>query len=761
MKKFRKGFVLLVYSLFFSAIPVLSEAGKVPVGFVANAGNNNVQIIDLNSGKTLTKLYTGASPWRLLFSPDQRELWVQHWYSENTVAVDLPSLIVSGQIPARGPGIFNEKGNLFWSYSWPGSILQAYYVKSFKAKDRIQTEVKLPYELALAWGEKNLYVGQYDPISKGDKRVYSYVLSYPMGKENPAGTSIPTGDSSIRMQMDPTGEFLVVANVDGSEITLINEHNARAKITLVPGPRDVIFAGEENLIAICWKKGERVSEILTMKVDWGKRPWPEFKPALARKFRGGLVTAKLAPSGKELFALDQLGENLVVFNLETLEEIRAIPVGDVPYDFVMTEVEERERDRWGKKRENQIRLERIIRGIKKNGASFQELSFVEKFKPVEEKPNPLEIEKKEKEKEIDPKKIRTFFRVPDNFRQEFQNGGARLAEKGWGIAIPPGGQFYSLPRQDLSYLLYAINSLSVEEVIRHMAGDVSGSPFLKNGIAVDILGNVKEGDHKYHVIGAKKTGEQVSQIWIDAEKMIPVSLIEKFPIMANPSPHEGSQIPKGIAETKLLYEKVQEKYFLPVRMMRLMDGRVIGKVYLEDIRINPGLKDFHFDLSQLGGLGIKPEKKMLAKTVSLQKEPGRTVPGLGNEHIDHPIVPHEPYNSNPPTSGPHTRYIAEWGVHEIPIPLEEQVHNLEDGGVLIQYNCPDGCDPWKKQMGELARKYDRLVVAPYPLMDSKLALTAWEKIQIFNDYDENKIIEFIDAYINIDHHPSKPENKNQ
>jgi hypothetical protein len=66
--------------------------------------------------------------------------------------------------------------------------------------------------------------------------------------------------------------------------------------------------------------------------------------------------------------------------------------------------------------------------------------------------------------------------------------------------------------------------------------------------------------------------------------------------------------------------------------------------------------------------------------------PGELIPSLGNEHIDNVNSPHQVYNSDPPTSGPHTKEIAPWGIHTTPIPKEILVHNLEDGGIVIYYN---------------------------------------------------------------------------
>src|SRR4029453_18526679 len=43
--------------------------------------------------------------------------------------------------------------------------------------------------------------------------------------------------------------------------------------------------------------------------------------------------------------------------------------------------------------------------------------------------------------------------------------------------------------------------------------------------------------------------------------------------------------------------------------------------------------------------------------------PGRVMADQGNLHIDSATQPHEPYNSDPPTSGRHLPHIPPWGVH--------------------------------------------------------------------------------------------------
>ena len=154
----------------------------------------------------------------------------------------------------------------------------------------------------------------------------------------------------------------------------------------------------------------------------------------------------------------------------------------------------------------------------------------------------------------------------------------------------------------------------------------------------------------------------------------------------------------------------------------------------------------------------------------LGAEPGTAVPSQGNNHVESLDAPHIPYNSNPPTSGPHLPFLAPWGVHRSSIPKELQVHNLEDGGVVIQYKCAD-CPDLVAKLERLVQNYlqqadeekkkngftrhDHLLLAPYPGMDTTIALTAWGRIDKLNQYDEQRIKNFIEAYIGIDHHPGR------
>ncbi|MGH7315723.1 MAG: DUF3105 domain-containing protein [Candidatus Rokuibacteriota bacterium] len=133
--------------------------------------------------------------------------------------------------------------------------------------------------------------------------------------------------------------------------------------------------------------------------------------------------------------------------------------------------------------------------------------------------------------------------------------------------------------------------------------------------------------------------------------------------------------------------------------------------------------------------------------------PGVKLADLGNAHLQMATDPHVAYNSEPPTSGPHLPYLAPWGIHTEPIVRELQVHNLEDGGVMVQYHCATPCPDLVAKLTEIVRRYERFVIlAPYPGMRTRIALTAWTRLDAFDDLDEARIVRFIRAYRGIDHH---------
>jgi hypothetical protein len=132
----------------------------------------------------------------------------------------------------------------------------------------------------------------------------------------------------------------------------------------------------------------------------------------------------------------------------------------------------------------------------------------------------------------------------------------------------------------------------------------------------------------------------------------------------------------------------------------------------------------------------------------VRPEPGpaiQSVPIQGALHIQRGQS-HPPYNSKPPTSGWHyADAVAPWGVSAQPIPDEVQVHNLEHGGIMVQYDCPDGCPEMVSKLEAIVRSYpSKVILAPYPgIPGHRIALTAWGRIAYLDEVDEPFIRRFI------------------
>ena len=99
-------------------------------------------------------------------------------------------------------------------------------------------------------------------------------------------------------------------------------------------------------------------------------------------------------------------------------------------------------------------------------------------------------------------------------------------------------------------------------------------------------------------------------------------------------------------------------------------------------------------------------------------------PGLQPKHLtDLGAKPR--YNSFPPTSGPHYYLPAKWNIYTFAIPQIALVHNLEHGGIVVQY----GKQVPRATAAQIRAWYLKdstgLVVAPLPALGAKIGLTEW------------------------------------
>jgi hypothetical protein len=429
----------------------------------------------------------------------------------------------------------------------------------------------------------------------------------------------------------------------------------------------------------------------------------------------------------------------------TLRQERTFATGDVPLDVVVMEVSRSARERLirneGKAR---TRLKKILNEMNPEQRVLSELGWTETLEPPgTDAPGAAAAQATQR---------KLAFRAPDSLRSEADDGSVRLAAGGHSVSIDPDGRFWTGPRQDLTAALLSIWALPVDAAIRQLAGDVPGSSYLRGGIAVDLIAEVHEGNDQYHLIGALEPKQRVSQLWVDARERRATNLVEQFPSFSTSGHGVASG---GIVETKFYdYVRTNAGVYLPTRLERVI-GAVTQGIRIDHLDEIQGLTPLRLDLARLGGVtprALPDGAPLSAAEGSDPTGPGRAVPILAAGYLTHPGEAHVAYNSNPPTSGPRLHSLVDFGVHRVPVPPEIQVHNLEHGGVLIQYNCFAPCSDLVAKLEAVALDRPFVLVAPYPWMPARIALTAWGRMQTMPDLDLSAVRRFIDAYAGMDHH---------
>lgn len=106
------------------------------------------------------------------------------------------------------------------------------------------------------------------------------------------------------------------------------------------------------------------------------------------------------------------------------------------------------------------------------------------------------------------------------------------------------------------------------------------------------------------------------------------------------------------------------------------------------------------------------------------------------------------YDERFPTSGPHHPSWVDPGVYSEPQPVDELVHALEHGNIVIYYDEPG--DAVMGQLREWASLYDDqwsgIVVTPARRLGESIMLTAWTRRLRLEEFEPAMAAAFIDAY---------------
>lgn len=148
---------------------------------------------------------------------------------------------------------------------------------------------------------------------------------------------------------------------------------------------------------------------------------------------------------------------------------------------------------------------------------------------------------------------------------------------------------------------------------------------------------------------------------------------------------------------------------------------------------------------------------------------GESVPIMADtEHIEEGQQP-GPYNSDPPTSGPHYASDLRAGFYEqsdlSSFPENPEgylVHNLEHGYVIFWYNCAllteQECSDFKDQIRTVMNDFNevKVIAFPWETIDVPVVMTSWGKMQRMEEFDAQLAARFIERNRNRSPEPNAP-----
>jgi hypothetical protein len=123
----------------------------------------------------------------------------------------------------------------------------------------------------------------------------------------------------------------------------------------------------------------------------------------------------------------------------------------------------------------------------------------------------------------------------------------------------------------------------------------------------------------------------------------------------------------------------------------------------------------------------------------------QTFPAMGRQHVEQ-LKKGFKYNSDPPTSGPHHPTPAIWNVYDTTVEQFRLVHNLEHGGLIVQYGDEVPQATVQQIVGWYRADPNGIIVAPLPRLGDTIALTAWTHLASCPRFDEKAFDEFRDTY---------------
>lgn len=107
------------------------------------------------------------------------------------------------------------------------------------------------------------------------------------------------------------------------------------------------------------------------------------------------------------------------------------------------------------------------------------------------------------------------------------------------------------------------------------------------------------------------------------------------------------------------------------------------------------------------------------------------------------------YRNTPPAGGDHDGCWGQWGVQAEALDARHWVHNMEHGGVVFLYNCPDGCAAEVTELTAYVESLgNRAILTAYPELGTRFGAVAWGHRLLTDCLDMDAMRDFYDRRAN-------------
>ncbi len=222
----------------------------------------------------------------------------------------------------------------------------------------------------------------------------------------------------------------------------------------------------------------------------------------------------------------------------------------------------------------------------------------------------------------------------------------------------------------------------------------------------------------------------------------------------------------GRRETKSSRKLAEKRLRREERTARKKRGRDWTPIVYVSIIVTLALGALVF-MAYVGSHG----PKSINVAVGAQQDVGEQIPIEPARHIP-PGTPAQ-YLTDPPTSGQHYSVRGEaplpWGFYAREYPPEDWVHNLEHGGVVILYSCPQpqptggaqlietdlSCPDSQSPVQDFISSAPpdalfqevKIVATPYPVPGHRYAMVAWGWRLFMDSWDSSLAERFYEAHV--------------